>query len=79
VVIPGTRTKTGVTTNEYGFYSITLQRRVHRANQLFGLSNFTRIHNIGSKCKNNFKLFSNETAKLLSQIIKPKPISENQK
>jgi hypothetical protein len=59
----GTRTKTGVTTNEYGFYSIT----AITCKSVIWVIKLLQNHNIGSKCKNNFKLFSNETA--LKEVV----------
>ena len=66
IIIP--ELKTGVTTNEYGFYSITLQRGIYAVQiSYLGYQNIDESINLNQNIKNNFKLFSNETA--LKEVI----------
>ena len=66
VVLP--ELKTGVTTNEYGFYSITIPKGVYTV-QISYLRYQTLQESItlDQNVKNNFKLFSNETA--LKEVV----------
>ena len=66
IIIP--ELKTGVTTNEYGFYSITLPRGIYAVQiSYLGYQNIDESINLNQNIKNNFKLFSNETA--LKEVI----------
>lgn len=66
IIIP--ELKTGVTTNEYGFYSITLPRGIYAVQiSYLGYKNIDESINLNQNIKNNFKLFSNETA--LKEVI----------
>jgi len=66
IIIP--ELKTGVTTNEYGFYSITLPQGIYAVQiSYLGYLNIEESINLNQNIKNNFKLFSNETA--LKEII----------
>ncbi|MFE3848719.1 carboxypeptidase-like regulatory domain-containing protein [Flavobacterium sp. LB3P45] len=66
IVISGL--KTGVTTNEYGFYSITLPQGIYAIQITYlGYQNIEESINLNQNIKNNFKLFSNETA--LKEVI----------
>jgi hypothetical protein len=66
IVIP--ELKTGVTTNEYGFYSITLPQGIYTFQiSYLGYQNIEESINLNQNIKNNFKLFSNETA--LKEVI----------
>ncbi|SHN15782.1 carboxypeptidase-like regulatory domain-containing protein, partial [Flavobacterium xinjiangense] len=53
--------KTGTTTNEYGFYSITIPKGNYRV-QVSSVSfqTITESVNLDKNTKNNFKLFSSE-------------------
>jgi hypothetical protein len=66
IIIP--ELKTGVTTNEYGFYSITLPQGIYAVQiSYLGYQNIEESINLNQNLKNNFKLFSNETA--LKEVI----------
>ena len=66
IIIP--ELKTGVTTNEYGFYSITLPQGIYTVQiSYLGYQNIEESINLNQNIKNNFKLFSNETA--LKEVI----------
>ncbi|MDI1305331.1 MAG: TonB-dependent receptor, partial [bacterium] len=66
IVIP--ELKTGVTTNEYGFYSITLPQGIYTFQiSYLGYQNIEESINLNQNIKNNFKLFNNETA--LKEVI----------
>lgn len=66
IIIP--ELKTGVTTNEYGFYSITLPRGIYAVQiSYLGYQNIDESINLNQNIKNNFKLFTNETA--LKEVI----------
>ena len=66
IIIP--ELKTGVTTNEYGFYSITLPQGIYAVQiSYLGYQNIEESINLNQNIKNNFKLFSNETA--LKEVI----------
>jgi hypothetical protein len=66
IIIP--ELKTGVTTNEYGFYSITLPKGIYAVQiSYLGYQNIEESINLNQNIKNNFKLFSNETA--LKEVI----------
>ena len=66
IIIP--ELKTGVTTNEYGFYSITLPQGIYAVQiSYLGYQNIDESINLNQNIKNNFKLFSNETA--LKEVI----------
>jgi hypothetical protein len=66
IIIP--ELKTGVTTNEYGFYSITLPQGIYAVQITYlGYQNIEESINLNQNIKNNFKLFSNET--VLKEVI----------
>ncbi len=66
VVIPDL--KTGVTTNEYGFYSITIPKGNYTVQiSYLGYLTISESINLDQNIKNNFNLFSNETA--LQEVI----------
>ncbi|MFV8364010.1 TonB-dependent receptor [Flavobacterium sp. ZT3P35] len=66
VVLP--ELKTGVTTNEYGFYSITLPKGVYTVQiSYLGYQTLQESITLDQNVKNNFKLFSNETA--LKEVV----------
>ena len=66
VVIP--KLKTGVTTNEYGFYSITLPKGIYSVQiSYLGYQNIEESINLNQNTKNNFNLYSNETA--LKEVV----------
>ncbi|MGO4905281.1 TonB-dependent receptor [Flavobacterium sp. W20_MBD1_R3] len=66
VVIPAL--KTGVTTNEYGFYSITVPKGIYSIQiSYLGFQTMEESINLNQNVKNNFNLFSNETA--LKEVI----------
>ncbi|MFE3869009.1 carboxypeptidase-like regulatory domain-containing protein [Flavobacterium sp. LS2P90] len=66
IIIP--ELKTGVTTNEYGFYSITLPQGIYAVQiSYLGYQNIEESINLNQNIKNNFKLFTNETA--LKEVI----------
>nr|WP_315210125.1 TonB-dependent receptor [uncultured Flavobacterium sp.] len=66
VVIP--ELKTGVTTNEYGFYSITIPKGNYTVQiSYLGYLTISESINLDQNIKNNFNLFSNETA--LQEVI----------
>jgi hypothetical protein len=66
VVIP--ELKTGVTTNEYGFYSITVPKGIYSVQiSYLGFQTMEELIDLNQNVKNNFKLFSNETA--LKEVI----------
>ena len=66
IIIP--QLKTGVTTNEYGFYSITVPQGMHTI-QVASLGYITveEAISLNTNIKKNFKLLSNETA--LKEVI----------
>ncbi|MFV8337019.1 TonB-dependent receptor [Flavobacterium sp. RSP29] len=66
VVIPAL--KTGVTTNEYGFYSITVPQGTYSIQiSYLGYQTIEETINLNQNIKNNFNLYSNETA--LKEVI----------
>lgn len=66
VVIP--QLKTGVTTNEYGFYSITVPQGIYSVQiSYLGYQTIEKSINLNQNIKNNFNLSSNETA--LKEVI----------
>ena len=66
VVIP--ELKTGVTTNEYGFYSITVSKGIYSVQiSYLGYQTIEESINLNQNIKNNFNLYSNETA--LKEVI----------
>ena len=66
VVIP--ELKTGVTTNEYGFYSITIPKGNYIVQiSYLGYQSIEESINLNQNIKNNFTLFNNETA--LKEVI----------
>lgn len=66
VVIP--ELKTGVTTNEYGFYSITIPKGIYTVQiSYLGYLTISESISLNQNIKNNFNLFSNETA--LQEVI----------
>ncbi|MFV8369175.1 TonB-dependent receptor [Flavobacterium sp. LB2R40] len=66
VIIP--QLKTGVTTNEYGFYSITLPKGNYTVQiTSLGYQNISESIILNQNIKNNFKLSSNET--VLKEVI----------
>lgn len=66
VVIP--ELKTGVTTNEYGFYSITVPQGIYSIQiSYLGYQTIEEAINLNQNIKNNFNLYSNETA--LKEVI----------
>ncbi|WP_394369385.1 TonB-dependent receptor [Flavobacterium erciyesense] len=67
-----TELKTGVTTNEYGFYSITLPKGTYTVQVSYlGYKTIEQTLNLNQNIKNNFNLFGNETT--LKEVI----ISDN--
>ena len=66
VVIP--ELKTGVTTNEYGFYSITIPKGNYTVQiSYLGYLTISESISLNQNIKNNFNLYSNETA--LQEVI----------
>ena len=66
VVLP--ELKTGVTTNEYGFYSITVPKGNYTIQiSYLGYQTIEESISLDQNKKNNFKLFSNETA--LKEVV----------
>ena len=66
IIIP--ELKTGVTTNEYGFYSITLPKGNYNVQITYlGHQTIEENFNLNQNIKNNFKLLSNET--VLKEVI----------
>ncbi|MFV8467156.1 TonB-dependent receptor [Flavobacterium sp. LB1P62] len=66
IVIP--ELKTGVTTNEYGFYSITVPKGNYIVQITYlGYQTIEESINLDQNTKNNFKLLSNETA--LKEVV----------
>ena len=66
VVIP--ELKTGVTTNEYGFYSITIPKGNYTVQiSYLGYLTISESISLNQNIKNNFNIFSNETA--LKEVI----------
>lgn len=60
--------KTGVTTNEYGFYSITVPQGIYSIQiSYLGYQTIQESINLNQNIKNNFNLYSNETA--LKEVI----------
>lgn len=63
-----TELKTGVTTNEYGFYSITLPKGIYTLQVSYlGYKTIEQTLNLNQNVKNNFNLFGNETT--LKEVI----------
>lgn len=63
-----TELKTGVTTNEYGFYSITLPKGTYTVQVSYlGYKTIEQTLNLNQNVKNNFNLFGNETT--LKEVI----------
>ncbi|MCF6140779.1 TonB-dependent receptor [Flavobacterium sp. K77] len=63
-----TELKTGVTTNEYGFYSITLPKGTYTVQVSYlGYKTLEQTLNLNQNVKNNFNLFGNETT--LKEVI----------
>ena len=78
IVIPDL--KTGVTTNEYGFYSITLPKGNYTIQITYlGYQTTEELINLDKNTKNNFKLLSNETALKEVVIIDTKTKTDIQK
>ncbi|MFV5685414.1 TonB-dependent receptor [Flavobacterium sp. GB2R13] len=66
IVIP--ELKTGVTTNEYGFYSITVPKGNYSVQITYlGYQTIEKSINLNQNIRNNFKLLSNETA--LKEVV----------
>ena len=66
VIIP--ELKTGVTTNEYGFYSITIPNGNYTVQiSYLGYQTIDERITLDKNIKNNFKLFANETA--LQEVV----------
>ncbi|OAB27317.1 Outer membrane receptor proteins, mostly Fe transport [Flavobacterium fryxellicola] len=66
VVLP--ELKTGVTTNEYGFYSITVPKGIYTVQiSYLGYQTVEELISLSQNIKNNFNLYSNETA--LQEVI----------
>lgn len=60
--------KTGVTTNEYGFYSITIPKGVYTLRITYiGYQTIEVTINLDKNIKNNFKLIGNET--VLQEVV----------
>ncbi|RTY87856.1 TonB-dependent receptor [Flavobacterium sp. RSP49] len=60
--------KTGVTTNEYGFYSITVPKGIYNVQiSYLGFQSKEELIYLSQNLKNNFNLFSDETA--LKEVI----------
>lgn len=60
--------KSGVTTNEYGFYSITVPQGIYSIQiSYLGYQTIQESINLNQNIKNNFSLYSNETA--LKEVI----------
>ncbi|WP_291101376.1 MULTISPECIES: TonB-dependent receptor [unclassified Flavobacterium] len=60
--------KTGVPTNEYGFYSLTLPKGIYKVRTTsLGYQNIEETINLNQNTKNNFKLISNET--VLQEVV----------
>lgn len=60
--------KTGVTTNEYGFYSLTLPKGIYKIQITYlGYQTIEETINLNQNTKNNFKLISNET--VLQEVV----------
>ena len=60
--------KTGVTTNEYGFYSITIPKGVYTVQiSYLGYQTLQESITLNLNIKNNFKLYSNET--VLKEVV----------
>ena len=63
-----TELKTGVTTNEYGFYSITLPKGTYTLQVSYlGYKTIEQTLDLNQNVKNNFNLFGNETT--LKEVI----------
>lgn len=63
-----TELKTGVTTNEYGFYSITLPKGTYTLQLSYlGYKTIEQTLDLNQNIKNNFNLFGNETT--LKEVI----------
>ena len=60
--------KTGVTTNEYGFYSITLPKGNYKIQITYlGYQTIEELVNLNQNTKNNFRLIGKET--LLQEVL----------
>ena len=60
--------KTGIPTNEYGFYSLTLPKGIYKIQiTSLGYKTIEETINLNQNTKNNFKLTSNETT--LQEVI----------
>jgi hypothetical protein len=60
--------KTGVPTNEYGFYSITLPKGIYKIQIAYlGYQTIEETINLDQNTKNNFKLIGNET--VLQEVV----------
>ena len=60
--------KTGVTTNEYGFYSLTLPKGTYKIQITYlGYQTIEETISLNQNTKNNFKLISNET--VLQEVV----------
>ncbi|RTY64574.1 MULTISPECIES: TonB-dependent receptor [unclassified Flavobacterium] len=60
--------KTGVTTNEYGFYSITVPKGIYNVQiSYLGFQTKEELIDLSQNLKNNFNLFSDETA--LKEVV----------
>ena len=60
--------KTGVTTNEYGFYSLTLLKGTYKIQITYlGYQTIEETISLNQNTKNNFKLISNET--VLQEVV----------
>lgn len=60
--------KTGIPTNEYGFYSLTLPKGVYKVQITYlGYQTIEETINLDKNTKNNFKLIGNET--ILQEVV----------
>jgi len=60
--------KTGVTTNEYGFYSLTLPKGIYKIQITYlGYQTINETINLNQNTKNNFRLINNET--VLQEVV----------
>jgi len=60
--------KTGVTTNEYGFYSLTLPKGIYKVQVTYiGYQTIEETVDLNKNVKNNFTLISNET--VLKEVV----------
>lgn len=66
IVIP--ELKTGIPTNEYGFYSLTLPKGIYKVQiSSLGYQTIEETINLNQNTKNNFKLFGSET--VLQEVV----------